>query len=192
MKTATLLRLGGLAMILAQVLNLINNLLYLFQSEQPPTVSRTLIILLGAVPLFTLGLVALYASVARRGGIVGLLAFLFLFLSSLSDMASWTLSLATAQGITTLEQINQVPFNAAASSVFGWIYWLGLLLLGYTVYRSGVYPRAAGVLLALIAPLSYFNGVSFVTPIFILFSFGVWVWLGWLLASGKVTMMEAD
>jgi len=191
MKTSTLFRLGGLAIILSQILALINNSLYLLQGDQPPDMFRTLLNLLGQVPIFILGLMALYASVAQRGGVVGLIAFLLLFYSYLGDIANWTMILAAAEGITTLDQINQIAFNTAANNVFGWFYWLGLLLFGYTIFRSGVYPRVAGVLLALIAPVSYLTGLlDVMIPIFILLSFGVWVWLGWLLASKRGTVLE--
>jgi hypothetical protein len=39
-----------------------HNVLHLFQGEQPPDMFRTLLILLGQVPIFMLGLIALYAS----------------------------------------------------------------------------------------------------------------------------------
>ena len=191
MKTSTLFRLGGLAIILAQILALINNALYLLQGDQPPDMFRTLLNLLGQVPIFTLGLMALYASMAQRGGVVGLIAFLLLFYSYLGDIANWTMILAAAEGITTLDQINQIAFNTAVNNVFGWFFWLGLLLFGYTIFRSGVYPKVAGVLLALIAPVSYLTGLlDVMIPIFILLSFGVWVWLGWLLASKRGAVME--
>ena len=191
MKTSTLFRLGGLAIILSQILALINNSLYLLQGDQPPDMFRTLLNLLGQVPIFILGLMALYASMAQRGGVVGLIAFLLLFYSYLGDIANWTMILAAAEGITTLDQINQIAFNTAVNNVFGWFFWLGLLLFGYTIFRSGVYPKVAGVLLALIAPVSYLTGLlDVMIPIFILLSFGVWVWLGWLLASKRGTVLE--
>jgi hypothetical protein len=191
MKTTTFLRLGGLAIILAHILSLINNVLYLLQGAQPPDMFRTLLNLLGQVPIFILGLIALYVSLARRGGGVGFIAFLLLFYSYLGDIAAWTLNLAVAQGITTQDQINQNSFNMAAQNVLSWLFWLGLVLFGYTIFRSGVYPKVAGVLLALVAPVSYLTGLlDFMTPIFILLSFGAWVWLGWLLASKGGTMME--
>ena len=181
MKAPTLFLLGGLAIILAQVLALINNALYLLQGDQPPDMFRVLLNLLGHVPIFTLGLMALYASMAKRGGVVGLIAFLLLFYSYIGDIASWTMNLAVVEGITTQDQINQISFNTAASNVIlSWFYWLGLLLFGYAIFRSGVYPKVAGVLVALIAPVSYVSystGLAdFMTPIFILLSFGVWVW----------------
>ena len=124
------------------------------------------------------------------GGVVGLIAFVLLFFSTLGEIASWTMILAAAEGITTLDQINQIAFNTAANNVFGWFYWLGLLLFGYTIFRSGVYPRVAGVLLALIVPVSYLRGLlDVMIPISILLLFGVWGWLGWLLASKRDAVM---
>ena len=189
MKTSTLFRLGGLAIILAQILFLINNLLYLLQSDQPPDTFRSLINILGTA-IFTLGLMALYATTAQQGGVVGLIAFVLLFFSTLGEIASWTMILAAAEGITTLDQINQIAFNTAVNNVFGWFFWLGLLLFGYTIFRSGVYPKVAGVLLALIVPVSYLRGLlDVMIPISILLLFGVWGWLGWLLASKRDAVM---
>ena len=191
MKTSTLFRLGGWAIILAQLLALINNVLYLIGSNQTPDMFRTLLNLLGQVPIFILGLTALYANIAQRGGVIGLIAFLLLFYTYLGDIANWTLNVVVAQGVTTLDQINQIPFNTTAYSVLGWFYWLGLLLLGYTIFRIGIYPKSVGILLALVAPVSYLTGLlGFMTPVFILLSFGVWVWLGWLLASKSDTALE--
>ena len=96
MKTSTLFRLGGLAIILAQILFLINNLLYLLQSDQPPDTFRSLISILGTA-IFTLGLMALYATTAQQGGVVGLIAFVLLFFSTLGEIASWTMILAAAE-----------------------------------------------------------------------------------------------
>jgi hypothetical protein len=101
------------------------------------------------------------------------------------------MNLAVAQGLTTSAQINQIPLYPTALSVMNWIWWVGSVTFGYTIFRTGVYPKVAGLLLALLAPLSYLTGLlDIVTPIFILLTFGVWVWLGWILASKNVAVME--
>lgn len=191
MKIPTLFRLGGLAIILSQILFLINNLFYLLQGEQPPDTFRSLMTILGTA-IFILGLTALYASLAQPGGVVGLIAFVLLYFAYLVDIPSWTMNLAVAEGIVTRDQINQVSILTTIYSFLNWMWWLGLLLFGLIIWRTSVYPKAAGVLVALIAPVSYLTGVlDFMTPVFTILVFVVWVWLGWLLGSNRGAVIEA-
>lgn len=184
MNPPTLFRLGGLALIFSQILFLINNIIYLLQGEPPPDTFRSLISVLGTA-IFILGLTG-YASLASQVGVVGLIAFVMLYFGYMIDIPSWTLNLAVAEGITTRDQIKQASTPTTIYSVLNWVWWLGLLLLGFVIFRSSVYPKAAGALLASIVPVSYLTGVlGFMTPVFILLNFGVWVWLGWLLASQR-------
>lgn len=184
MNPPTLFRLGGLALIFSQILFLINNIIYLLQGEPPPDTFRSLISVLGTA-IFILGLTG-YASLASQVGVVGLIAFVMLYFGYMIDIPSWTLNLAVAEGITTRDQIKQASTLTTIYSVLNWVWWLGLLLLGFVIFRSSVYPKAAGALLASIVPVSYLTGVlGFMTPVFILLNFGVSVWLGWLLASQR-------
>ena len=116
MKTATLLRLGGLSVILAQLFMLTNNALYLLSGKQSPDTFRSLMSVLGWA-LLTPGLMALYASVAQRSGVAGLIGFALFLLSCLGHIAIWTMTLAVAQGITTSQQINQVSLFQTTSTV---------------------------------------------------------------------------
>lgn len=179
MNTSSLTRLGGLAVILAQFLLILNNLLYLLSGQQPPDATRVWISLFGFA-FFVLGVMALYASQSQQSGVAGLIGFVLLIFSYIGDVAVMTMYLAAAEGIGTIDQIAQVQAFETAHTVINWLAWLGVVIFGYGTYRAGIYPKIAAVLLMLVAPVSFLTGfLDFMIPVFIILSFATWVWLGW-------------
>ena len=184
MKTTTLFQLGGIAVLLSAILTGIGRLIY-FLSGQPDLEPVPLIwrgIFAGA--LMVLGLGALFARQSQRGGILGLVGYVFLMLSTIYFVASDAVSLGLSTGVISNEQIAQVPSYALADSILPWIWIAGLIAFGVSIYRAQVFPKYAGVLLILVGLLQSLTGsLAFTRPIYAVCYFVAWVWLGWALYS---------
>jgi hypothetical protein len=135
MKSSDLIRLGGLAAVMAGalfiVINLINLVILNFGQESLELMLRTVISPVGGT-LLVLGLIGLYTRQSEVTDIIGVIGFLFALFGTVLALAGngWATSL----------------------SYFGWA------LFGVSSWQARVYPRIATVLLiigALItAPLS--------------------------------------
>lgn len=182
MKTTSLFQLGGIAVFLSAILTGIGNLIY-FLSGQPDQVS-TLFLWRGifAGALMVLGLGALFARQSRRGGVLGLVGYVFLVLATMYFVASDAIALGLSAGVISNEQIAQVPSYALADSILPWIWIAGLLAFGISIYRAQVFPKYAGVLLLLVGLLQPLTGpLALTRPIYAACYFAAWVWLGWTL-----------
>jgi hypothetical protein len=186
MKTSTLFQLGGIAVLVAAVLYAVGNLIY-FLSGQPqaPTATGLWINFVGD-SLLVLGLGALFARQSHRGGILGLVGYLLLVVATLFFVGSYAVSLGVVAGAFTNEQIAQVSTYTLVTSIMPWIWFAGLIAFGISIYRAGVFPKYAGVLLVLFAIAQQLTGyVSFIIPVFAVLSFVAWAWLGWALLMGN-------
>jgi hypothetical protein len=184
MKTTTLFQLGGIAVLSSAILTGIGRLIY-FLSGQPDQLIELDLwrgIFAGALMLFGLG--ALFAWQAQRGGILGLVGYVFLVLATLYFVASDAVGLGVSAGVISEEQIAQVPAYALADSILHWIWVAGLLAFGISIYRAQMFPKYAGVLLVLVGVLQLLTGsLAFTRPIYAACYFVVWAWLGWELYS---------
>lgn len=122
MRTTTLFQLGGIAVLLSAILAAIGNLMY-FLSGQPdaPTTQGLWTAIFGDVFL-VLGLGALFARQAQRGGVLGLAGYVLLMLASLYFVGSEAVSLGVAAGAISNEQTAQVSAYSLANSIFPW-FW---------------------------------------------------------------------
>jgi len=148
--------------------------------------------------LFIPGLIGLYARLVNRTGWLGLAGFaltllpLLVFMGvSVVDLLIWP-SIARVQPDLILTSEGEFikssgPFAATISIIvpFSIIGALGFLLLGIVIWRSDIFPRAAGLLLALAGPL-YCIGPGFVPHEMLLTNLLVYgpfalvsLWLGW-------------
>ena len=93
MKKTTLFQLGGVALLLAAILYIIGNLIYVL-SGQPdaPTTVGLLIAYFGDI-LMLLGLGALFARQSHQGGILGLIGFVLLVIAQAFFFGSYSVSL---------------------------------------------------------------------------------------------------
>jgi len=183
-KTTTLFQLGGIAILLSAILAAMGNLMY-FLSGQPdaPTTQGLWVAIFGDAFL-VLGLGALFARQAQRGGVLGLAGYVLLMLASLYFVGSEAVSLGVAAGAISNEQAVQVPAYSLANSIFPWFWTAGLILFGISIYRAQVFPRYAGVLLILTALIQQLTGpLAFTRPIFAILAVTSWAWLGWVLYS---------
>jgi hypothetical protein len=124
--------------------------------------------------LFIPGLMGLYARLSNRTGWLGFTSFLLTLLPmlvlmgiSVVDLLIWP-SIARIQPdliLTSEGEFNQSsgPFAATISLIvpFAMIGALGFILLGIAIWRSGLLPRWAGLILAIAGPL-YCIGPGFV------------------------------
>lgn len=140
----------------------------------------------------------IHVAQARQSGLLGLLAYLLSVLSLLCANVAAFLFLAEFAGIegamqTVIDIWNPV-LHIAVYSIF-----IGLILLGVSVARTGVLPRWGGVLTALGIALrlpSQF-AIDIAGPIYYIFTIGGTIlstagliWIGWALWSGRTEMRE--
>jgi hypothetical protein len=193
----TLYRLGGAAFLSFTLLAAISNVLYLMAGEAPLSVAQVWMLLIGQV-FWLLGLFALFARQAERGGWLGLAGFVLLVLDTVYATAGLTLALLEAEGVAGSAQFQQAPSVALAGQIFPWAFYVGAVLFGIALYRGGGMPKYAGVLLALLGAHAFAGGVlgiSLPSVIFVIVSFVAWGWLGlslWLGASAPQAQPAAQ
>jgi hypothetical protein len=186
MKTTSLFRLGGLAVLLAAILYGIGNLMY-FLSGQPaaPTAPGLWIAFTGDT-LLVLGLGALFARQSQPGGALGLVGYILLVVATMFFVGSYAVSLGVAAGVISNEQLARISAYAVSSSIMPWIWFAGLIAFGVSIYRAQVFPKYAGALLVLVAVVQQLTSfVDVAAPIFAISSVVAWAWLGWSLLSDR-------
>jgi len=184
MKTTSLFRLGGIAVLLPAILYGINSLIH-FLSGQEPT-SLVFLIAIVADAFFVLGLGALFARQSHRGGILGLVGYVILVWARMYFAASDAVSLGVLAGVISNEEIAQVPVYALSSSIMPWVWAAGLIVFGLSIYRAQVFPKYAGALLVLVGLLQPLTGpLSFTRPIYAACYYIALAWLGWILLMDK-------
>jgi hypothetical protein len=184
MKTTSLFRLAGIAILLSAILSSIGNLIYFLsgQPSHPTTADVWRGIFAGA--LFLLGFGALFARQSQRGGILGLAGYVLIMLAQMFFLGSDAVSLGVAANVISEGQTAQVPSYALSTSIMPWIWVAGLIALGISIYRAGVFPKYAGALLVLLGLIQPLTGpLGFTRPIYALCYFVAWAWLGWKLYS---------
>jgi hypothetical protein len=184
MKTTTLFQLGGIAVLLSAILTGIGNLIYFLSGQPDQLIALDLWRGIFAGALMVLGLCALFARQSQRGGILGLVGYVFIMLATIYFVASDAIGLGVAAGVISYEQIAQVPSYALADSILPWIWVAGLLAFGISIYRAQAFPKYAGVLLVLVGLIQPLTGsLAFTRPIYAVVYFVAWAWLGWILYS---------
>lgn len=189
MKTQTLFRLGGFAILLAQLLSLIVITLYYLSGGQPVDTPRAWLNIWACV-IMILGLMALYGVIAERGGVIGLVGFTLMVFGYISAVATVAIRLSVAAGVVTAEQLSKVASYSIADSVLTWVWILGYLLFGFAIYQTKLYPKWIGALMMLIGPLMLLTNFAWFVPIYNVLDFIPWVYLGWKLWSGQGKMVK--
>ena len=167
MSNATLDRLSGLALMAAFVLSLAGGLLHPIVGHESHSaasishpgfpVAHLLVFLGGAVLL--IGLPGLYARIAPRAGILGLVGFALYFLANATIVQGFAAYEAFVAPVLAADRAtsgvlesdgalaSSAPF-ALLQGLGGVALMLGMLLLGISIVRSRVFPAWAGALLA--------------------------------------------
>ncbi|MCA9866847.1 MAG: hypothetical protein KIS95_09350 [Anaerolineae bacterium] len=186
MKSSSLYRLGGLALLIAAILYAIGNLVYFLSGQPQAPTALGLWLAFAGDSILVLGLGALFARQSERGGILGLAGYVLLVLATMFFIGNYAVNLGVAAGAFTTEQIAQVPFFTVAGSVMSWMWFAGLVAFGISIYRAGVLPKYAGALLVLLAVVQQLIGLAgFLAPVFAVLSVASWAWLGWYLLAEK-------
>lgn len=167
MSHKTLERLSGLALMAAFLLSLTGGLLHpIVGHESHSTASMAhpvfpvahLLVFLGGAFLL-IGLPGLYARIAPRAGILGLLGFALYFLANATIVQGFAAHEAFVAPVLASDPATSgvleadgalapsAPF-ALLQGVGGVALMLGMLLLGISIVRSGIFPAWAGALLA--------------------------------------------
>ena len=191
MKTTSLFRLGGIAILLSAILVGIFDISYFLSGEQSPS---NYVLWIGIIidTLRVLGLGALFARQAYRGGMLGLIGYVLLVCGSLAGIGFWAVQFGVLAGIISDAELAQVSLYALGSTILIWSVNLGEVVFGISMLRAQVFPKYTGTLLILVGVLHYLTGsLAFTLPIYAILSVVVYAWLGWILTSTKVTGMEA-
>ncbi len=190
MSSSNLIRLSGLAAIVAGALLLVGDLLSLAaesenRSEAATTASFVftfLLYLIGTV-LLLVGLVGLYIRQSEASGILGLVGFAAAFLGSALVLgAFWTeLFVApflanAAPAVLDAGPTGTLAFGFILSFALGALGWL---LFGLAALRARVYPRAAAIALMVGAVISFLP-----IPASGIVLDAVVAWLGFTLLTG--------
>lgn len=198
MSSVSLVRVGGLAAILAGVLLVLGELMnLLIDFETDPveaatsgtSIVQSVVFLLG-VALLLVGLVGLYIRLAEAtGGLLGLVGFLLALVGTGMVMGVlWDQTFtvpALAQVAPTLLE-SDPPALVNFGFIFSFVlFGLGWLLFGVEAYRARVYPRIAVILLMVGAVLTILP-LPFVG---LVFAVGL-AWLGLALLTGRDTSAE--
>ena len=167
MSTKDLSRWSGIACILAGLLIALATLVHPSR-ETPEIILEQELRLVAAHWLTTfsfgfllLGLPGLYAAQSERAGRLGLVSFLMVFFGTLffavSNNYGFIAPVLAAQAPAMLDAT-----NASLTALNGlWIvgFFLGFIFFGIATLRARVFPRQAGILLAIGSPLQLVGGV---------------------------------
>ena len=189
MSSTTLFRLSGLSLLLGGLLAIPYLLIHpntsgLEYLSDPRTVPAHLLGLMTGL-LVMLGLPGLYASQAKRAGVLGLVGTVAVFFCvALLDGTHEVIDSMVRPALATLPEAAPLlteggPLDSAMEdgplgtivAVAGPVFLLGLIVLGIATIRAGVLPRWVGVLpivAALFVPLGFvvpsLEGIAFSMP----------------------------
>src|SRR5215212_6466333 len=190
MSSVSLVRVGGVAAILAGVLLVLGDLLNWLAVESETSAAYVVqsVVFLLAFALLLVGLVGLYPRLAEASGLLGLVGFLLALIGTAMVMGfHWDQTFR----VQTLPQVAPTLLEHPPSLVnFGFIFsfvlfGLGWLLFGFEAYRTQVYPRAA-VILLIVGVLLDIPPLPFASPVFAV----AVAWLGFALLTGRGTSAE--
>ena len=189
MSSSSLIRLSGLAAVVAGVLLLIGDLLSLATESENMSESATtaphiftfLLYLLGSV-LVLVGLVGLYVRQSEAVGVLGLVGFAVAFLgTSLVLGVVWAqLFIAPFLAVQAPRVLDTEPTGALGFTLTFALLAVGWLLFGVAALRARVYPRAAAIVLMVGAVINFLpvplSGIVLDVAI---------AWLGFILFTGR-------
>lgn len=184
MKTTTLFRLGAIAMLISVILVAIQDAQYFLGGQQSLDAVGLWVGIFADV-VRVLGVFALFAWQAQRGGVLGVIGLVLLVCGSLAAVGFEAVGFGTAAGVFTQQQLTQVPAYAIGTFLLTAFLVSGEIIFGISIYLAHQFPKYAGVLLALVGVLHYLTGpVALTRPVYAILSVAVYAWLGWALYRG--------
>jgi hypothetical protein len=192
MKIQTLFRLGALATLLTALGYAIGEAIYLFGN------AKTLFFAWYVVIVYVFqafAYIALYVAQAKRGDIVLFIGFVISMIATLYTFMDTERRLALRTGLITeaqLEQAQQISSFAILSTVGNILTILGWVIFGYGVLRTGIFPRAIGMIMILTGVAMVVRDTSLVFEYaFAILSVTAYGWLGWALWKHSDKVMDA-
>ncbi len=195
MSSTRLYRFSGLGLLIGGLLALLGTIIQGVDGNPlgPVWVPTTILIVIGELLLIA-GLPGMYARQAEKAGVVGLVGFLFFFVSTLMQ--------GGGGGVTNLFflpwLLQNAPHLASAGpptiGIFfilaGLLSAVGAVLLGIATIRAGIFSRIAAILLLIGAILNFVgqflgDGVPYVSTISLVLLFGAMLWFGYTLLSDR-------
>lgn len=128
--------------------------------------------------------IALYVAQAKRGDIFTFIGFVLLIIGLLFSLINSAGQMAITTGLLTevqLDPTQQISSFVALGKIDDWAFISGAILFGYGTFRTGIFPRWAGILLLLLGVASIFRDITVVEYIWAALSLAAWGWLGWAL-----------
>jgi hypothetical protein len=200
MSSTQLYRFSGLGLLIGGLLALIGTLIQGINGDPlgPAWIPTTVLIVIGEL-LLIVGLPGMYVRQAEKAGVVGLVGFLFFFVSTLMQ--------GGGGGVTNLFFLPWLLQNAPhlategppTIGIFfilaGLLSVVGAVLLGIATIRAAIFSRIAAVLLLIGAILNFVgqflgDGVPYVSTISLVLLFGSMLWFGYTLLSGRRRQAE--
>lgn len=185
MTTQSLFRLGALVTLTSALLLAVGNLMYFAGASSTPAFVWISIIE-AMVRVFVLFVV--YAAQARRSGAVSLLGFVITSIGLLFYLLNSAGRLALAVGFISPAQAEQLPQFASLAllaPIATGAMALGTALFGIGIFRAGVFPRWAGLMLVAVGAMTVIE-ITVVEYLWAALSVAAWTWIGWALWVSKV------
>lgn len=185
MRTQTLFRLGALAIMMTALLLALGNLMY-FAGAAATAAFVWVSIIQAMLQVFVITVV--YVAQAQRGGVTALLGYGVLMIGLLFYLVNSEGRLALAVGFISPAQAAQLPQFAALAlldPIATGATALGTALFGIGIFRAGVFPRWAGLMLVAVGAMTVIE-IPVVEYLWAALSVAAWAWIGWALWASKV------
>jgi hypothetical protein len=104
-----------------------------------------------------------------------MIAMIFMIVSNAGEMLIITDILSPIQ----VSQMDQNSSIVALGLIETWGFSLGAIIFGYGIFRAGIFPRWAGILLLLVGVTHIFWDIATVFYLYAALLSVSWGWLGW-------------
>ena len=192
MKTHTLDRLGALTTIAAATAGLIISLNYFIGGMTAVTTEPIGWLVMANDVFLVFSAFALYAALKERGGALAFVGFMLVVVSMVvgAGLAGQTIGVASG----TLAQTQADPgVSSTLFDILGhYAYVAGVILMGYAIIRSGVFPAWTGAMLILAGVTNLLTGFgTLLQYLFVAVSTLAWISVGWALWNRAAEADEA-
>jgi hypothetical protein len=182
MKTQTLDRLGALAMVAGAIAALIISLNYFIGGMAAATTVQIGWLDMAGDVFLAFSAFALYAALRERGGVLAFAGFVLVVVSMVVGAGQAGQTIAVASGMLVRTQADPGVSSTLFDILGRYAYVAGLLLMGYAITRSRVFPAWTGVLLVLAGATNLLTGFdTLLQYLFVAVSTLAWLSLGWAL-----------
>ena len=182
MKIQTLFRLGALSTLLTALGYAIGEAMYLFGNVETLFFAWYVVI----VYVFqAFAYIALYGAQVKQGDLVLFIGFVISMIATLYTFMDTERRLAWRTGLITeaqMEQAQQIISFAILLAIGNIAIVLGWIIFGFGVIRTGLFPRAIGIIMMLTGVALVVRDVFLIFEyLFAILSVTAYGWLGWAL-----------